>query len=380
MNMIQCSTAEKIEASAIALFSRRWYSSVSVAEICREAKLSNGIFYKYFQNKELLIRHILEGVIERIASALSAVRGNDAQERIRSMTEILVRFAAEHKDLITVFREGQYRYFEYEHRLAELYKRTLAQALGRSVSLAEYLYAIGGIRFAAVRAALHGTSVSLGAIDDMLINGIFKGLSWDEAKVFGITVSQPAINLNESSRERLISAGKKLFGSRGFHEVNIHEVTDAAGLSVGAFYKHFESKEAFFGELIDEAGKQVRHFISVNLSTGLNRLERELQGIYLFGVFLSLDRWCYNIVREGEFVAPARVRAYYAAFEHGYDKLGDDGLDPALSAADPLYRASSVEFLLGISHYYGIELLFDGFRGSAKSVVGSIAGYLSEGL
>ena len=32
------------------------------------------------------------------------------------------------------------------------------------------------------------------------------------------------------ARERLLQAGKRLFGERGFHEVSIHEITDAAGL------------------------------------------------------------------------------------------------------------------------------------------------------
>ena len=109
----QGATVERIRESSVKLFSKRWYSSVSVAEICRDAGVSNGIFYRYFDNKEALIKALLEEVIARIAVALAGMTGQSVHERLGSMVEILVRFSAEHPELVTVFREGQYRYFEY---------------------------------------------------------------------------------------------------------------------------------------------------------------------------------------------------------------------------------------------------------------------------
>lgn len=374
------STSSKLAASAVHLFSERWYSSVSVAEICRGAGLSNGIFYRYYNNKEALVRRILDDTILKIEEALSAITGTSIQERITSMVGILVSFARNHKDLVTVFREGQYRFFEYERRLTGLYRRTLGKVLGRNASIADYLFAVGGIRFAAVRAALHGSAISEEAIVDIILNGIFKGSDWLGDKVFNISVTPMPIALHEASRERLLRAGKKLFGEKGFHEVNVHEITDAAGLSVGAFYRYFASKEIFFEELIERAGREVRHFITANLSSGLNRLEREMQGIFLFGVFLSLDRWCYNIVREGEFVAPAKVRDYYAAFEKGYLKIGDEAMDTGLLQGNPVYRTTAIEFMLGISHYYGIEITFDSSPHNARAIIESIGTNLSAGI
>ncbi len=369
-----------LETSAVHLFARRWYSSVSVAEICREAGLSNGIFYSYFHNKEELLRSILDDIISQIARALDPIEGDTRHERLKCMVEKLVLFSAANPELITVFREGQYRYFEYEQRLAELYAKVLSKVLGRTAGMAEYLFAIGGIRFAAIRAALHGAKVSTDALVDIIENGVFAGLAWDPEKVFSISVTPPVLSLDEGSRERLLLAGKRLFGEQDFHKVNIHQITDAAGLSVGAFYKHFDGKESFFGELIESAGREVRHFITSHLKPDLNRLEREMQGIFLFGIFLSLDRWCYNIVREGEFVAPEKAREYYAAFEKGYRKLADSGLSPNKISQDPLYEDTAIEFLLGISHYYGIEVVFDDSPRNARAVVESIGTYLSRGF
>jgi AcrR family transcriptional regulator len=373
-------TAQKLERSAIALFARRWYSSVSVAEICREAGLSNGIFYKYYPNKEAMVRRILEDALAGIAAMLETISGDTPRERVADMVEKVAAFSADNPELITVFREGQYRYFEYERRLTELYRKALGRAVGKNVGIGEYLFAIGGLRFASVRSALHGSRISRRAMADFICGGIFKGLSWSAERVFNITVTPLPIALGDETRERLLRAGTRLFGEKGFHEVNIHEVTDAAGLSVGAFYRYFQSKEAFFSELIESAGHQIRRFIHENLSPGLNRLEREIQGIFLFGVFLTLDRWCYNIVREGEFVAPAKVREYYGAFVRGYRKSGAEGLDPAAAGADPLYEETLIEFMLGISHYYGIEVVFDDSPHNARNIVESIGNCLPAGL
>lgn len=373
-------TRDRIVESAVELFAARWYSSVSIAEICRHAGVSNGVFYRYFSNKEALFKHVLEDVIDLLASDLEKTEGADLYSRIASMTGIIVRFSLDHPDLITVFREGQYRYFEYERRLTEMYRTILAQVMGRQVEVHEYLFAIGGPRFGAIRKALQGANVSIHALADIVANGVFRGLEWDAGKVFDISIAPPAIKLAESSRERLMRVGKKLFGERGFHSVNIHEITDAAGLSVGAFYKYFDSKETFYKEQITAAGREIRHFITANLRPGLNRLEQEMQGIFLFSVYLSLDHWCYNIVREGEFVAPATVREYYRSFHQGYLKMGTVGLDPEALAADPAYLDSIIEFLMGVSHYHGFEVAFDRSPHNARTITEGIGHLLVHGL
>ena len=47
----------------------------------------------------------------------------------------------------------------------------------------------------------------------------------------------------EQSRRALVDAAVGLFGTKGFHEASVQEIVEAAGLTKGAFYHHFESKE-----------------------------------------------------------------------------------------------------------------------------------------
>src|SRR4030095_4300847 len=54
-------------------------------------------------------------------------------------------------------------------------------------------------------------------------------------------------------REKLLKAASRLFRERGFDKVGIAEIAAAAGLTHGAFYTHFESKEALCAEVIAHA-------------------------------------------------------------------------------------------------------------------------------
>jgi AcrR family transcriptional regulator len=47
----------------------------------------------------------------------------------------------------------------------------------------------------------------------------------------------------EATRATLLEAAVALFGQRGFHATTVDQITDRAGVTKGAFYHHFESKE-----------------------------------------------------------------------------------------------------------------------------------------
>jgi AcrR family transcriptional regulator len=67
----------------------------------------------------------------------------------------------------------------------------------------------------------------------------------------------------EATRTALISAGRELFGARGFAATSIEDLASSAGVTRGALYHHFEAKEDLFaavfeqveGELMAAAGR-----------------------------------------------------------------------------------------------------------------------------
>ena len=54
------------------------------------------------------------------------------------------------------------------------------------------------------------------------------------------------------TREQLVGAGIELFGRQGFHATSVREIVGAAGLTKGAFYHHFGSKEDLLHMIHDE--------------------------------------------------------------------------------------------------------------------------------
>jgi AcrR family transcriptional regulator len=374
-------TEERLVAAAVELFGRKWYGTVSVAEICRVAGLSNGVFYRYYDGKEALFKVILGRVLDSIKAAVDQVEGDTARERLIRYAEVIARFSQVHGDLVSVFREGQYRFLEYERRLVGIYIRSLSQVLRREMGLGEYLFALGGLRFCAITWAFSGTPSHLETICAILSSGLFRGLGFDPAKVFGGTATPLPIALEEGARERLLRSGRRLFGEKGFFETNIHEVASGAQLSVGAFYTYFDSKETFYAELITKVGHDVRSFIAMNLAgpePEFNPLEYELRGLWLFLVYLAIDKNCYNIVREAEFILPTVVNDYYGAFAAGYRKR-----PPAfrLSNTVPdLDEDTVIGYLMGLAHYFGIETAFDDSPKNARALVECVGGYLARGL
>jgi AcrR family transcriptional regulator len=53
------------------------------------------------------------------------------------------------------------------------------------------------------------------------------------------------------TRARLVAAGKEIFEEHGFLEARITDISERAGLSHGAFYHHFDSKEQLFREVAE---------------------------------------------------------------------------------------------------------------------------------
>lgn len=60
-----------------------------------------------------------------------------------------------------------------------------------------------------------------------------------------------------NTREHILDVTFKLFLQKSFKEVTLKEIVEATGLSKGAFYHYFTSKEQLFLELVNEAASMV---------------------------------------------------------------------------------------------------------------------------
>ncbi len=56
---------------------------------------------------------------------------------------------------------------------------------------------------------------------------------------------------SEETRSRILESAIKLFSTRGYNKASVDDICAEAGISKGAFYHHFESKQALFLALLD---------------------------------------------------------------------------------------------------------------------------------
>jgi AcrR family transcriptional regulator len=65
----------------------------------------------------------------------------------------------------------------------------------------------------------------------------------------------------ELIRKRLLEQGYRLFSAYGLKKTNVEELARATGISKGAFYNFYESKEALFMDVIEQAEIRLRQEI-----------------------------------------------------------------------------------------------------------------------
>ena len=81
-------------------------------------------------------------------------------------------------------------------------------------------------------------------------------------------------------KQEVLEVALALFAEKGYHEVSMQEIAEAAEYSVGTLYNLFENKDGLFEELIDSSGKLILEEVLVILDapgTEEDRLRALLQ-------------------------------------------------------------------------------------------------------
>jgi AcrR family transcriptional regulator len=135
-----------------------------------------------------------------------------------------------------------------------------------------------------------------------------------------------------ATRAGLIAAARRLFGERGYAAVSIEEIADAAGVTRGALYHHFEDKRALFRDAFEDVERSLVMTSAAspekdawtNLLAGCSAfldacLERDVQQIVLIDgpSVLGWDEWRAIEDDYGLALVSAGLKAVMAA---GYIK------------------------------------------------------------
>lgn len=86
----------------------------------------------------------------------------------------------------------------------------------------------------------------------------------------------------EQTREQIVQAARKLFTQRGYHNTSIYDLFELSGISKGAFYHHWKTKEDLAFTIMEEMRKAYdQHIFSAIEAEGRARdqIEHMLQKI-----------------------------------------------------------------------------------------------------
>ncbi|MCA9562249.1 MAG: TetR/AcrR family transcriptional regulator [Myxococcales bacterium] len=85
-------------------------------------------------------------------------------------------------------------------------------------------------------------------------------------------------------REEIMQAAIRVFAARGYHAAKVSEIVKEAGVAQGTFYLYFQSKQAIFGEIIENFLRLLSGALTdwqVQEIDSLERLKEDLRGIGL---------------------------------------------------------------------------------------------------
>ncbi len=82
-------------------------------------------------------------------------------------------------------------------------------------------------------------------------------------------------------RRVFLKVGGQLFSRYGYKDVNIEDITKEAGVGTGSFYTYFQSKEAFYEEILDNLEEQGIHSVD-RLVAGFSSPLNKMKALYRF--------------------------------------------------------------------------------------------------
>jgi AcrR family transcriptional regulator len=135
-------------------------------------------------------------------------------------------------------------------------------------------------------------------------------------------VKAPAVR-----REELIDCAQRLFLAQGYEKTTINEVIAATGLSKGAFYHHFRSKEDLLAAITERFARESLAFV-----TAL-RADWSLDALQRLNALLALGRdWKLEHIRELRAMFTTLLRPENAMLYHRIVEAAFGVLAPALAA------------------------------------------------
>jgi len=288
-------TQQRIVDAALRVFGEDGYHQCGVARITELAGCSRASFYQYFSGKEDVFRHLAGQVARQMGASTEALGlltpDEDGWRSIRAWVARYADIYERYEPVFLVFQTaaesdaavaggaastGERHVAAFRSRLtdATLPPRQLDPVIALLLECQPRSFDVAGMLRAAAPSAYPRERIE-DAVADVVHRALFglqpvnvheparrrpPVLSFSPHMLDALQGDGRTHELTAAGRrtlQALMDAGRELFVARGYHDTRINDVVAAAGLSHGAFYRYFESKEAFAQVLAVQAIRTV---------------------------------------------------------------------------------------------------------------------------
>lgn len=193
------------------------------------------------------------------------------------------------------------------------------------------------------------------------------------------TPPRPTTPKGRETRARLLASARRLFGERGYGLVRVSDITDAAGISAGAFYRYFEDRRSLMLELLTIFHEDVYRSVSTPWdpddprasveATTLAYLELYGENHDLFGILIELAPSDPHVAEIGLYAR----RRFHVRIQHSLDRGIREG-----SIRPDLDTRVAAELLGSMTEFYALQRFNPGYGNTSPASIASIAKTLAE--
>lgn len=153
---------------------------------------------------------------------------------------------------------------------------------------------------------------------------------------------------SEVTRRKIIAAAVELFDETGYPATGLGDIIERAELTKGAFYYHFDAKEALAEAIIEEAGARMLATFRTITGSSSPALENLIHGMFVVTDFTSADKLAWigmQLLRTFSGLNDATGRVYGSWLDDLIEQVGHAAAEGDLrSDIDP---KSAAEVILG---------------------------------
>ncbi|ASS40062.1 TetR/AcrR family transcriptional regulator [Fusobacterium sp. oral taxon 203] len=367
-------TRKQLIESGIELFSSKAFDEVSISEVCKTAELSNGIFYKYFENKEEFYKELLKEAIDRIEAYLLNIEGETIKERLKDFIKKNLNLTKKEFKLIKIYRDGQYKFLEFEKEIKLVYNKALEKIYERKISIYEHFFIMSPIRFINIYYISRELEPDIDFLVKVLLYGFLhktkKDISSLDEGMFYLRVPFNSSNM----KCKILNVSTEMLSTQKYSSITVNDITERVGIAAGTFYLYFKNKDNLLKSSINRIKKQVLYFLKDCYNPEETPLDNHIKFLYLLFEYYKDSSFKYKLIREIEMIDNLL-----------YQRCLDNEVELYLDTLENLNcnyerRRVIAIILLGIAHYMGIECFYLKSFSDRKEFLENIKYFLQNGI